>query len=874
LSEDEDDLEMLRLAALRTIKKRDADLNGSMQYQHRGLEKGIRFNRLGKAPLNKRGRFFGPHQGRSGKNGQFIRSRNPNLIPIPTTASDDEAVKEKTAGDGGITLTLPQDRYCSTISKEEKKEEETSKFNRYNKSDESETESEEEEEAVSEDTSPGKLHKADSLEALMQELDDEIQGKTKSPAAKTEKPKMKKIKKKKHNASERVSTSDSDAKPGEATVTDTECTVNVEVIRHIEGDNENEVKNPVVEVKPAVENQARFDGSYSPSRKRPRSRSPLNRRGFQNRRRLRNFHQFQNPPPPPPQNVPYVANIVPPYQVPLLPFANPPFNPMFAPPNVMNQPPPFFERPLSPLGINAESLTAVTMAPLSPRSAAFVLENKAIIERRKRSPRRSYSRSRSSSRSLTPRRSPRRSLSPLRRLSRSPRRLSRSPRRRSPSPRRRSLSPRRRNIGKSAEDSPKNRAPIRDRLGAKSKNEESNDKAKETPPEPKKEEKLLDPILEARKRKFESNEIKKREGIIRLKPKESENGEVPTPVPAPEVPAPEKINIVEEKPAEVKKVEEKPEEPDVVEELENLLREDALMEGDDIDLTPKVGDIFSDEDSASDNEGRFKIKEGNSSKPPVLSFTKLINGEKKEIKTEALPDSSTKRNERRRDRRRTDRRRTRTPPLNRKEVPKENVKSRKSPASKKSESAEKPQSTSRSRVALKSERHVAPIERRFERKIEIKIKNPSKYERGSSKSKYGKEEETKRKVELNKEVEEDKEEPEIVVENTSGDEENSAISEGDLRAQLSKKRAEKLHRIPIEGVSSRLLQNALQGAVFRKTKKKLKEQDITSTDGKLPIHLRLGIANNSDIFSEPAPTATKAKRKSRKRKNREVLEQV
>lgn len=51
---------------------------------------------------------------------------------------------------------------------------------------------------------------------------------------------------------------------------------------------------------------------------------------------------------------------------------------------------------------------------------------------------------------------------------------------------------------------------------------------------------------------------------------------------------------------------------------------------------------------------------------------------------------------------------------------------------------------------------------------------------------------------------------------------------GDLRAQLSKKRAEKLHKIPAEQVSSRLLKYALKGAVFKKQKKKSKDKDITS----------------------------------------------
>lgn len=44
---------------------------------------------------------------------------------------------------------------------------------------------------------------------------------------------------------------------------------------------------------------------------------------------------------------------------------------------------------------------------------------------------------------------------------------------------------------------------------------------------------------------------------------------------------------------------------------------------------------------------------------------------------------------------------------------------------------------------------------------------------------------------------------------------------GDLRAQLSRKRAERQHKLPptVEDVQTRLLQNALDDAVFKKSKK-------------------------------------------------------
>ncbi|KAJ8979220.1 hypothetical protein NQ317_011859 [Molorchus minor] len=775
---------------------------------------------------------------------------------------------------GGTALTLPQDRYCGKEKTEEKCVEGTSKFTRYDKSDKSESESEEEEEADSSDGgSPGKLKKSDSLEALMEELDAEIQGKTVTKEVKDVKPKRK-IKKKIQTSSETVSTSDSDAKPNEQKEEKLESSKTVDIKKT---ENEASVSQPEkMEVRvddktnEQVQNKSKFDDFYGPLTKRRRSRSPMNRRRG-NFRRRGTFQKFTSQPPP---HLPFIPP-PPQYNMQMMPFPNQPFNPMFCPPNVgiMNQPPPFFERPVSPLAINTESLTTATLAPLSPRSAAFVLENKAIIERRKRSPRRSYSRSPSLSprRSLTPRRSPRRSITP-RRISRSPRRLSRSPlRRRSPSPRRRSLSPRRKNVSRNADTSPKSKPTVRDRLGVKSnKTEDNKDKPEES--SPKKDEKPVDPVLEARRKKFESNEIKKKEGIIRLKPKEDKPKE-PSPPLAMSTPSQTEVSVPAPEQETKVKEEIKPDPPkdmDVFEELEKLLNEkDVLLEGDDIELDPKVSDIFSDEESGSDNEGRFKVKEQTSKKPPILPFTKLMNGAKRATKRsyqipwirEGIETViNTKRG---------------GPEL---EHPttgtsKENTKEddRRASTAKKSESQEKAAAKNR-----KSERHVASVEKRFERKIEIKIKNPSKYERGG-KSKYSKDgdksmEKVKRKVEVGKKGEEeddDEIEPEMVVENDSGDEENSAVSEGDLRAQLSKKRAEKLHRIPIEGVSSRLLQSALQGAVFRERKKKSKEQDITSSDGKLPVYLRLGIANNSDIFTE-----TKVKKKSRKRKNREVLEQV
>ncbi|KAJ8938772.1 hypothetical protein NQ318_009127 [Aromia moschata] len=797
-SDDEEDLEALRLAALQSLKKKNAAVNGMNQQRHTlhlDSDKRNRYNRSMKSMQGRRGgRFFGPHPGRTGKSAQFNnRVRNTNLISIPTISSEEEKVEERKSDDGGgATLTLPQDRYCGKEKKEEKSDEGTSKFTRYDKSDESESESEEEEAASSEDDSPGKLKRANSLEALMEELDAEIQGKTivkEEKPAKEEKPK-KKVKKKKRTSPEVVSTSDSDAKIAEQKEEKQECDKNIEV---------EDVK----------EERIKLGDSPSPPRKRLRSRSPVNRRSF-NRRRRGNFPKF------PRQPVPNVA-FAPQFPAPMVPFPPQPFNPLFYPPGMgmMSQPPPpFFDRPLSPLRSIPSRSPPPPWRPFRPEEP--LAQPQEVPHAQEVAPEVDHAQKKEI---------------PFAEEE---------------------------NVGKSADSSPKNKPSVRERLGLKPSKTEPESKEKPKEPSPKKDEKPLDPVLEARKRKFESNEIKMKEGIIRLKPKEDNKPKEDPPSPPPPTPVAEPVSDTPpQKPA-------RPKELDEFEELEKLLNEDALLEGegDDIVLDPKVDDIFSDEDSTSDNEGRFKVKQQSDKKPPVLSFAKLVNGERREIKPEPLPDSPAKRRERRPGRPSERRRsRPRPPPTRR----------RRGPRRRRRRGQEK--SPAKGRAPPKNERHVTtPMEKRFERKIEIKIKNPSKYERGG-KLKFAKDakeekapEKVKRKVEVEKEGDEEEAEPEIVVENDSGEEDDSAVSEGDLRAQLSKKRAEKLHRVPIEGVSSRLLQSALQGAVFKETKKKAKDQDISNSDGKLPVYLRLGIA---DAYKE-----TKVKRKSRKRKNREVLEQV
>nr|XP_023020242.1 neurofilament heavy polypeptide-like isoform X2 [Leptinotarsa decemlineata] len=932
-SDEEDDIESLRLAALQSLKRKNEfpECSTLPYNQCSSPEKGNHYRSL--KGRNKRGRYFG-HQGRVGKNVQFNRVRSTNLISI-TPVLDEANVEDTVAQKSPASLTLPQEKYSKTSDEQQGIEKEgTSKFSRYNNSDKSESESDVGDISSEDEVTGGKLQRADSLEALMQELDNEIQGKPKEDNQIAEdKPKVKKVKKKKRTVSE------SELKNQDSKHDSEDLEKNVEEpdkdIKNIQ-EIETKKKEVAGEISAQPMNLAKIEpipaDVPSPSKRPVRSRSPFSRRAFHRRTNHRNFsnHAINFPLVPPP----HVQYGPPPnhFQPHILPFPNQQFNPMFAPPGVIPpQMPMFFDRPLSPLAINTESLTTTTRAPLSPRSAAFVLQNKAIIEKRRRSPRRSYSRSpsrslsRSPRRSLTPpRRFPRRSISPRR----SPRRL--SPRRRSLSPNKRSGSPRRVKPPNS-DHSPTNRPRVRERLGSgkpnNSGNGNSNRASKEKEVVPQKEVVPLDPVLEARKRKFETNEIGKK-GIIRLKPKENKPAEVPVEVP----PQP----IVEE---ELEKVDptkkDTDKDPDEFKELEKLLNEDALLEDDEIVLDQKVEDIFSDDDFASDNEGRFKVKEKANEKVVSLPFTKLVNGAKEEIKSEALPD--TRRDTRDRERggsycsRFSDRRtRTRSPAGRRESSSRREShrESKEKPVPKKIESQEKAQV--KRRISGKSEKPSPVMDRKFERKIEIKIKNPSKYEK-NTKSRSVKKEEEKIQIknekvaavesdcEISVEVEdEDEEMKSDLIFNDSEEEENSAVNDGDLRAQLSRKRAEKLNKLPAqEEVSSRLLQFALQGAVFKKSKKKSRDKSITHSeiaavreilhadyfsrkfcvackterkvrvykprykrrqfkfryyrrpDGKLPIHLRLGIADQSDTFED-----VKVKKKSRKRKNREVLEQV
>lgn len=700
--------------------------------------------------------------------------RNSNLISITTVPSEGDT-KTVDKQISSPPLILPQDRYCGKTEEEKRTENTTSKFNRYDNSDKSESESEEEIEE-SEDDSPGKLEKADSLEALMQELDDEIQGISKP---KDDKPVLKKRvkKKKKHKISESANeTSETEQK--ETTESIPECIENKDVVE------EDKPPEDVEETKPEVETSSKPDDEgIAKENQKPESQiSPKQRNmGTPPRFRHPNNHNRRNRRGPPPV-MPFAQQNIPPFiqqQPPYIPLVQAPpfvqqFNPAFGPPPQV--PPPFYERPLSPLAINTEQLTTATMAPLSPRSARFVLQNRAIIEKRKRSPRRSYSRSPS------PRfrrsKSPRRSSSPLnRRKSLSPRRRSLSPRRTSPNKR----------LPAKKEEAVKSKAPVRDRLGTKGDN--TGTKTDEIIVEmcPKKDDdKPLDPVLEARRRKFEKKEINIRGGIIRLKPKDepgTDSNKSPEKSDEKDEEEPCEKNEETQVKEEVKSSPKKVEKPNYVDELDGI-DEDALLADDEIDLLGKE-DIFSDEESASDNEGRFKDKENSNQKVAVLPFTKLVNGDREPVREKPLIEErrSGGRSQRR------SRNRSRSPI---KTKSRERISSRKDDNAKidsredgDGKRARGTGSQVRKRVVKAEKKHISPqLEKRFERRIEIKIKNPAKYEKNKEEIiEFGPK--PKRKVEIqskiNIDVTQEEDESDVVVENEAGDEEEmNSSNEGEL----------------------------------------------------------------------------------------------
>lgn len=448
-------------------------------------------------------------------------------------------------------------------------------------------------------------------------------------------------------------------------------------------------------------------------------------------------------------------------------------------------------RQLSPLSIDTDILSTITMAPLSPRSAAFVLQNREIIERRKKSPKRSYSRSPSPRYGRSPRRefSPSPLRSPIRKRSLSPKRRSSPGESKSvkkiaskpSSPRRYSKSPSRRFSPKAVT--------IRDRLGAKlntklDENQKSpdnrvNSKVSENT------EKNLDPILEARKRKFQCKEIKP-EGIIRLKPSSKERID-------------EDINLLDEvnehnlleeeemstddknSSGEIKKDQSEPNcKLDPITSIESTEEElDETLLDDDV-LDTKVEDLFSDEESDEENEGRFKSTSNENTRTvSVLPFTQLLNTKSQNLKTESLErkterndhvrDRKTRGNKHKKDFRPVKRHRSRSPlKCNDYNMTRDKIKECKNKIKlidDKTEVREKPTNV---KVKLakesKKDRVATSIENK---KIEIKIRNPSKYESETKrKESLEKNEDGKNIIKENKFFD-DESEPEVVI---NGDE--------------------------------------------------------------------------------------------------------
>lgn len=216
---------------------------------------------------------------------------------------------------------------------------------------------------------------------------------------------------------------------------------------------------------------------------------------------------------------------------------------------------------------------------------------------------------------------------------------------------------------------------VYDRLGLK-----TSQKQETIPPKPEKISETIqtvDPVLEARRRKFEQKEITVKEGIIRLKPTKDDN-----------------VTKMDDNQMIVPN-----DELDQIEEID----EDALLEGDDTLLLDNQTDsiLFSDEESNSDNEGRFKSKLENKDKVSILSFRKLINGTKNEVKNDLTVNKSGKRR---------------------------NKKRNSSPSPQKNLSPRQEKITSPPAKKIKHS-IVLPVDNK---KIEIKLRNPAKYKKTES----------------------------------------------------------------------------------------------------------------------------------------------
>lgn len=753
-SDEEEDLESLRLAALQSLKRSASNIdNLSLSNNNTKLYK----------KANKRGR--GCHTStRMNRNGIFgSRIRNSTLIAVPTIETGTYHTNSNKMIESSSKLILPQDRYTKQTISEEKSES-GSKFDRY-KDSESESESDSEDIAQSQ----VKLQRSSSLEALMQELENEIQRDTKNVEIQKIKP-QKKVTKVKTDPNIILK----DVKP-------------VEVIEN----------KAIVQIQKPNLPQPTVPKSCVTISENPST-------VYSNAQASFPHNQFLNFIPSPcsaNQFDPHVA-----YNFPVVNSFDGHLQPKY------------YERPLSPLPFDTGVFNTIT-APLSPRSAAFVLQNREIIERRKKSPRRSYSRSpspryrRSKSRSPSP---VRQKMSPascnsIRRVQcykrQSPSRYN--------SPKRRRRSPVNRTNFRT---SPYKEVELKEHVQIR-------DISLSLSPSPERfvsqnlleDKKVIidDSILEARRRKFENDAIPT-EGIIRLKPKVEQNEE----------------QLIEDGKSA------KSETSSLAIDDSSKLDKNDLPPSDDnyIDFNLKVDDLFSDEDSDNENEGRFKSKSNDSSineQVESIIYQSHKRKSKDDLRSKRCTDyeHDTKANK-----------------IERREQ----------------------DSLISLNANSKHKSRLSPLENR---KIEIKIRNPRKYkvENGSD-DRIKDKKINSRKVEVASGATSNQ-----VLQSDSEENENDLMNEGsgDLRAQLSRKRAERQHMAPkVENIPSRLLQNALQSAVFKKSKKvksKKKEKTVSALDGKLPIHLRLGIPGSVDALNESKEQTKKFGKRS---KNRTKYEQV
>lgn len=752
-SDEEEDLESLRLAALQSLKRSASNID-NFSLSNNNNTKVYR-------KANKRGR--GCHTNtRMNRNGIFgSRIRNSTLIAVPTIETETYQTNSNKMSESSSKLILPQDRYTKQTISEEKSES-GSKFDRYK---DSESESESDSDNIAE--SQVKLQRSSSLEALMQELENEIQRDTKN----VEIQKVKSPKK----------------------VTKVKVDPNI-------------VLKDVKLVAEVIENKAvvKIQKPDLPQPTVPKSCITVSENPstvYSNSQPSFTHNQFLNFIPSPCSANQFNPHV--PYNFPVVNSIEGHLQPKY------------YERPLSPLPFDNGVFNTIT-APLSPRSAAFVLQNREIVERRKKSPRRSYSRSpspryrRSKSRSPSP---VRQKMSPATCNSiRRPQCYKRQSPSRYNSPKRRRRSPASRSTFRTA--SPYKEVELKEHV-------QTRDISLSLSPSPEpfvsqnliEEKKVImdDSILEARRRKFENDAIPT-EGIIRLKPKVEQNEE-------------QLIEDGKSGKSEFGSL--------AIDDSSNLNNDDLLPSDDNyIDFNIKVDDLFSDEDSDNENEGRFKSKSNDSS----------INEQVESIKNQSL-----------------------------KRKGKDDLRSKRCTDYEHDTKTNKIERREQDGLILlnansKHKSRLSPLENR---KIEIKIKNPRKYEVENESDDRIKEKKTHlRKVEIASGAKSNQ-----VLRSDS--EENENEGSGDLRAQLSRKRAERQHMAPkVENIPSRLLQNALQSAVFKKSKKvksKKKEKTLSALDGKLPIHLRLGIPGSVDTFNESKEQTNKFGKRS---KNRTKYEQV